>query len=62
MYQSCEAVSLDIKALLDIHPDWVVLHMDVENTFNIVSHASIFRKFKKAGGLLLSLIPFAHSC
>jgi hypothetical protein len=31
-----------IRIALDVHPNWVVLQMDVANTFNIISHKAIF--------------------
>ncbi|KAG6555109.1 hypothetical protein Mapa_003144 [Marchantia paleacea] len=56
-----EAVSLGTRALLDIHPDWIILQVDVENAFNNVSRASIFRELREAGGPLSIVISFVWS-
>jgi len=32
----------NIWATLNVHPDWVVLQVDITNVFNIVFHKAIF--------------------
>jgi len=35
-FGGCEAILFGIQAFLDLHPNWTVLQVDVENTFNNV--------------------------
>ncbi len=37
----CETIIHGIKCTLDLHPNWVVLQLDVANTFNLVSRRVI---------------------
>jgi hypothetical protein len=34
----------DIRVMLDLHPYWVVLQLDVYNTFNSMSKSAIFQE------------------
>jgi hypothetical protein len=34
-----------IQVMLDLHLDWVVLHVDVHNAFNLVSLLAIFKSY-----------------
>ncbi len=38
----CEAMAHDIQVALDVHPNWVVFHVDIVNAFNSISHKTIF--------------------
>jgi hypothetical protein len=38
----CEVVVDGTQTTLDVHPHWVVLQLDVMNTFNSISHKAIF--------------------
>jgi hypothetical protein len=40
----------NIKIILDVHPKWVVLHIDIVNAFNTISHRVIFQKLQARGG------------
>ncbi len=40
----CEIMVHDIQMMLDLHLDWVVLQVDVYNTFNSMSQSTIFQK------------------
>ncbi len=33
----CEIMVHDVQSMLDLHPHWVVLHVDVHNAFNSMS-------------------------
>jgi hypothetical protein len=50
-----------IQIVLNIHPDWVVLQMDVENAFNTISKKVIFEKLCVVGGQLFQLFLFVQS-
>jgi hypothetical protein len=41
----CEAVVHGIWVILNIHLNWVVLHVDVANAFNTISKRVIFWNF-----------------
>ncbi len=36
-YGGCEIMVHDVQAMLDLHPHWVVLQVDVRNAFNLMS-------------------------
>jgi hypothetical protein len=46
---------------LDLHPNWVVLQLDVANTVNSVSKGVIFQKLHATGGDIIQFIPFVHA-
>jgi len=50
----------DIWAASNVHPNWMVLQVDIANAFNIVSHVVIFQKLCAANGQLSQLIHFVH--
>lgn len=60
MSGGCETVVAGIRATLDLHPEWVVLQVDVANAFNTISRATIFRALRSAGPELQALIPFVR--
>ncbi len=39
----CETMVHGIQMMLDLHPNWVVLQVDVHNAFNSVSQLAISR-------------------
>jgi hypothetical protein len=39
-----ETILFGIKAFIDLHTDWVVIQVDVENIFNNVSRTAIFKE------------------
>jgi hypothetical protein len=43
-YGKCKIVVHGVKAMLDLHSEWVVLQVDVQNTFNSVSQIAIFQE------------------
>jgi hypothetical protein len=53
-----EAIHFGIQTFLDLHLDWAIMQVDIENTFNNLSRASIFRKLCDVGGLLANIVPF----
>jgi hypothetical protein len=38
----CETMVHVVKYMLDLHLKWVVLQMDVQNTFNLITQIAIF--------------------
>ncbi len=38
----CEAMVHDIRSVLDVHLNWVVLQVDVMKVFNSILHKAIF--------------------
>jgi hypothetical protein len=40
----CETILFGIKALLDLHLDWILMQVDVENALSNVFRIIIFRK------------------
>jgi hypothetical protein len=44
----CKAVIHDIQAALNVHPNWMVLQINVVNIFNAILHETIFQKLQMA--------------
>jgi hypothetical protein len=42
MVGRCETMVHGVKAMLNLHPEWVVLQMDIQNMFYLVSPTTIF--------------------
>ncbi len=57
----CETIIHGIKCTLDLHPNWVVLQLNVINAFNLVSRGVIFQKLCVVGGDIIQIIPFVHA-
>jgi hypothetical protein len=53
-----ETIIFNIKALLDLHLDWVVMQVDVENAFNNVSQTVIIKKLWDVKSPLANIISF----
>ncbi|KAL2631235.1 hypothetical protein R1flu_015921 [Riccia fluitans] len=47
-----------LRVTLDLHPDWVVLQVDIWNAFNIVSWEALFSELRAAIGSLDQLFHF----
>ncbi len=56
----CDTIFFGIKTLFNLHLDWVVMQVDVENVLNNVSQVVIFRELQNAKGLLVSIVPFTR--
>jgi len=56
----CEVVVHIIRVALNVHPDWVVLQVDVVNIFNSILHKAIFQKLRAARGQLSLFFLFVH--
>jgi len=54
----CESIIQGIRCTLDLYLEWVVLQLDVENAFNLVSRGVIFQQLRVAGENIIQLIPF----
>ncbi|KAL2633222.1 hypothetical protein R1flu_004701 [Riccia fluitans] len=50
-----------LRATLDLHPDWVVLQVDIRKAFNTVSREEFFRELCATIGFLDQLFPFVSS-
>ncbi|KAL2635415.1 hypothetical protein R1flu_006894 [Riccia fluitans] len=57
----CETIIHGLCATLDLHPDWVVLQVDIRNAFNIVSREAFFRELRAATDSIDQLFPFVRS-
>jgi hypothetical protein len=59
IFGGCENIPFDIKALSDLHPNWVMMQVNVENAFNNVFRAVIFKELWDVKDLwqALSLLP-----
>ncbi|KAL2620254.1 hypothetical protein R1flu_000459 [Riccia fluitans] len=57
----CETIIHGLRATLDLHPDCVVLQVDIRNAFNTVSREALFRELRAATGSLDQLFPFVRS-
>jgi len=55
-----EAIPFDIQTLLDLHPNWPVVEVDIEKTFNNVFQVVIFIELCDAEGPLTSVVPFTR--
>ena len=53
-----EQVIHDLRAFLDVHPNWVVVNVDVSNAFNTLARAPIFEEVRS---VLPGLLPFVRS-
>jgi hypothetical protein len=56
----CEVVVHIIRVVLNVHPDWVVLQVDVVNIFNFMLHKAIFQKLHAIRGQLSLFFLFVH--
>ncbi|KAL2653584.1 hypothetical protein R1flu_021712 [Riccia fluitans] len=57
----CETIIHGLRATLDLHPDWVVLQVDIQNAFNTVYWEALFCELCVATGSLDQLFPFVCS-
>jgi hypothetical protein len=48
----------NIQVAWDVHPNSMLLQVDIANVFNIISLRIIFQKMCVSGGQLFQLIPF----
>jgi hypothetical protein len=53
-----ETIIHSIKCTMNLHPDWVILQLDVANAFNFVSRGVIFQELCVANGDIIQFIPF----
>ncbi|KAL2653691.1 hypothetical protein R1flu_021819 [Riccia fluitans] len=61
MHGGCETIIHGLRATLDLHPDWVVLQVDIQNAFNTVFWEALFHEPCAATGSLDQLFPFVRS-
>jgi hypothetical protein len=57
-FGGCETIILSILVILDLHPDWVMMQIDVKNAFNDIFQVVVFKKLCDAKGLLVKIVPF----
>jgi hypothetical protein len=58
MPSECKTMIHGVRAMLDLHLEWVVLHVDVRNAYNLVSQATIFKDLRSSTNTLDQLFPF----
>jgi hypothetical protein len=46
---------------LELHPNWVILQLNMVNVFNLVSRRVIFQELHVVGGDIIQLIPFVYA-
>jgi hypothetical protein len=46
----CETMVHGVEMMLNLHPDWVVLQVDVRNAFNSMSRSAIFQEIRFSFG------------
>jgi hypothetical protein len=56
--RGCETILFGIRALCNLHLDWVMMQVNIENAFNSVSRATILRELQDVEGLLANIVPF----
>ncbi|KAL2608814.1 hypothetical protein R1flu_027387 [Riccia fluitans] len=61
MRGGCETIIHGLRTTLDLHPDWVVLQVDIQNAFNTVSREALFCDLHAATGSLDQLFLFVRS-
>ncbi len=52
------AIPFGIQALFDLHHDWVVMQVNVENVFNSIFWTIMFKELCDAEGPLMNIVPF----
>jgi hypothetical protein len=57
----CEAMVHDIKAILDVHHDWVVFQVNVAKAFNTILHKSHFFRASNSVRPIVLVFPFCSS-
>jgi hypothetical protein len=45
-FGKCEIMVCGIQTMLNLHPNWVVLQMNVHNAFNSMSQSTIFQELR----------------
>jgi hypothetical protein len=57
-FRGYEVILFGIRAFFDLHPDWAMMQINIENAFNNVFQVAIFRELCDAGGFLVNIVPF----
>jgi hypothetical protein len=57
-FKAYEAIPFGIWTLLNLHPDWAMMQIDVKNTFNNVFQVVIFKEMCDVKGPLVHIILF----
>jgi len=50
-FGGCEVILFGIGALFDLHPNWAMMQVNIENVSNIVFKVVISKKFYDVQGL-----------
>jgi len=53
-------IPFGIQALFNLHPDWVVMQVNVDNIFNNIFRIVIFKNLCDVGGPLVNIVPFTR--
>jgi len=48
----CKTMVHGVRPMLDLHLEWVVLKVDVQNTFNSIFQTTIFQELRSCIGTL----------
>jgi hypothetical protein len=59
-HDGCEKMVHGIQTILNLHLDWVVLKVDVYNTFNLMSWLDIFQELLFLPNYLDKFFPFVQ--
>jgi len=54
----CETILCGIRAFSNLHLNWVMMEINVKNTFNSISWVAIFKELWDAKGPLANIVSF----
>jgi hypothetical protein len=57
-FGECEVISFRIPAFFDLHLDWAIMQVDIENVFNNVLQTAIFKELCYVGEPLANIVIF----
>jgi hypothetical protein len=60
MPDECKTMVHGVRPMLDLHSEWVVLKVDIQNTFNSIFQTTIFQELRSCIGTLDYIFPFVH--
>jgi len=56
----CETIFFGIRTFFNLHPDYIVMQINLENAFNGVFQTTIFKELRDVGGPLVNIVPFTR--
>jgi hypothetical protein len=57
-FKGCEAIPFGIQTLFNLHPDWVVMQVDIKNAFINIFPIINFKELCDVKGPLPSIVSF----